>query len=111
MKSTGTFRFLFTLAAAGVVLAAAGDAAAIPAFARKYRISCTTCHAPAPRLKAFGEEFAGRGFRMEEAQEPGYYRAAWNGRDAGGRRVASGVYLVRMAAGGFSSVDKVLLLK
>ncbi|MBD3163260.1 MAG: hypothetical protein GF346_12350 [Candidatus Eisenbacteria bacterium] len=46
-------------------------AEAIPAFARKYRFSCTTCHAPAPRLKAFGEEFAGRGFRLEDpAQEP-----------------------------------------
>lgn len=41
-----------------------------PAFARKYRVSCTTCHAPPPRLKPFGEDFAGRGFRMEEGQEP-----------------------------------------
>ena len=46
-------------------------AEAIPAFARKYQFSCSTCHAPAPRLKAFGEEFAGRGFRLEDpAQEP-----------------------------------------
>lgn len=44
---------------------------AIPAFARKYSYSCTTCHAPAPRLKPFGEEFAGRGFRLEDpTQEP-----------------------------------------
>lgn len=47
-------------------LALPDSAAAIPAFARKYSVSCTLCHAPAPRLKAFGEEFAGRGFRMEE---------------------------------------------
>ncbi|MDO9695029.1 MAG: hypothetical protein Q7W56_09870 [Candidatus Latescibacteria bacterium] len=46
------------------------DAGAIPAFARKYQISCTTCHAPFPRLKPYGEEFAGSGFRMEEGQEP-----------------------------------------
>ena len=47
------------------------DAMAIPAFARKYQMSCTTCHAPFPRLKPFGEEFAARGFRMEDAsQEP-----------------------------------------
>lgn len=45
------------------------DAHAIPAFARKYQFSCTTCHAPFPRLKAFGEEFAGRGFRLEEASK------------------------------------------
>ncbi len=47
------------------------DAGAIPAFARKYQISCSTCHAPFPRLKPFGEEFAARGFRMEDAtKEP-----------------------------------------
>jgi hypothetical protein len=43
---------------------------AIPAFARKHKISCSTCHAPFPRLKPFGQEYAGRGFRMEEGQEP-----------------------------------------
>lgn len=43
----------------------------IPAFARKYQYSCTTCHAPAPRLKPFGDDFAGRGFRLEDpSQEP-----------------------------------------
>ncbi|MBS1271156.1 MAG: hypothetical protein MAGBODY4_00285 [Candidatus Marinimicrobia bacterium] len=40
-----------------------------PGFARKYRMSCTTCHDPAPRLKDFGEEYAGNGFVME-GQEP-----------------------------------------
>lgn len=44
-------------------------AQAHPGFARKYRMSCTTCHDPAPRLKDFGEEFAGNGFVME-GQEP-----------------------------------------
>lgn len=44
---------------------------AIPAFARKYSYSCTTCHAPTPRLKPFGEKFAGRGFKLEDpSQEP-----------------------------------------
>jgi len=59
------------LAAVALALLAPADAAAIPAFARKYRQSCTTCHAPFPRLKPYGEEFAGRGFRMEEGAEPG----------------------------------------
>ena len=36
----------------------------IPAFARKYRVSCSLCHAPAPRLNAFGEAFAGNGFEF-----------------------------------------------
>lgn len=54
-----------------IVLASARQADAIPAFARKYQFSCSTCHAPFPRLKPYGEEFAGRGFRMEDpAKEP-----------------------------------------
>jgi len=59
-----------TLAAVLVALGAPQDAGAIPAFARKYRFSCTTCHAPFPRLKPYGDEFAGRGFRVEEGAEP-----------------------------------------
>jgi hypothetical protein len=47
---------------------------AIPAFARKYQISCTTCHSPAfPSLKAFGDEFAGNGFRMKDTPAPRYF--------------------------------------
>jgi hypothetical protein len=49
----------------------ASQAQAIPAFARKYQFSCSTCHAPFPRLKPFGEDFAARGFRLEDpSQEP-----------------------------------------
>jgi hypothetical protein len=63
---------LLVLAAIALLaVASARDAEAIPAFARKYQISCSTCHAPFPRLKPYGEEFAGRGFRMEDpSQEP-----------------------------------------
>jgi len=47
---------------------------AIPAFARKYSISCQVCHAPAmPRLKAFGEDFAGDGFRLIEYESPRHF--------------------------------------
>jgi len=47
---------------------------AIPAFARKYRLSCKTCHAPAaPTLKDYGDDFAGAGFKLEEYDAPGYY--------------------------------------
>ncbi|MBN1426617.1 hypothetical protein JXA88_18880 [Candidatus Fermentibacteria bacterium] len=41
---------------------------AMPGFARKYRMSCTTCHAPFPRLKDYGDEFAGNGFRLPEGE-------------------------------------------
>ncbi|MCU0378273.1 MAG: hypothetical protein MUC78_08435 [Bacteroidales bacterium] len=47
---------------------------AIPAFARKYQISCQVCHTPAmPRLKAFGDDFAGNGFRMTEYEAPRHF--------------------------------------
>lgn len=47
---------------------------AIPAFARKYQISCQVCHAPSmPRLKGFGEEFAGNGFRLTEYESPRHF--------------------------------------
>ncbi len=46
----------------------------IPAFARKYQISCQVCHSPAfPRLKGFGEEFANNGFRMTKYESPRYF--------------------------------------
>lgn len=40
---------------------------AIPAFAREHKVSCTTCHSVFPRLKDYGDEFAGNGFIMKEA--------------------------------------------
>jgi len=47
---------------------------AVPAFARKYRISCMTCHAPsAPKLKPFGDQFAGDGFQLEDYEAPRYF--------------------------------------
>lgn len=56
---------------AGMLLAGyAAPAAAIPAFARKYHVSCAMCHAPIPRLNAFGERFAGNGFRFAPGEEP-----------------------------------------
>lgn len=58
--------FTFWLLVIAFVIAPIQSAFSIPAFARKYQISCTTCHAPAPKLKAFGEEFAGNGFVMKE---------------------------------------------
>jgi hypothetical protein len=45
------------------------EPSAIPAFARRYKLSCTTCHAPAPRLKDYGAEFAGNGFYIPEEEK------------------------------------------
>ncbi len=43
---------------------------AIPAFARKYKFSCNTCHVAVPKLKAYGEAFAANGFMLPDAPEP-----------------------------------------
>ena len=53
-----------------VLLGLAQAAAAIPAFARKYGYSCDVCHAPVPRLKAFGEEFMDNGYRVPDKEPP-----------------------------------------
>jgi len=47
---------------------------AIPAFARKYNISCITCHSPSiPKLKPFGNQFAGDAFKLADYQSPRYF--------------------------------------
>ncbi|HEX6558271.1 MAG TPA: hypothetical protein VF021_02395, partial [Longimicrobiales bacterium] len=55
---------------AAALLIGASNADAIPAFARKYGVSCSLCHAPAPRLTAFGARFAANGFVMAKGEEP-----------------------------------------
>ncbi len=47
---------------------------AIPAFARKYNMSCNVCHRPFPRLKPFGEEFAGNGFVIKDKEPSRFYK-------------------------------------
>lgn len=46
------------------------QASAIPVFARRYRVSCQLCHNPVPALTAYGETFAGNGFRMSPNEAP-----------------------------------------
>jgi len=47
---------------------------AIPAFARKYRLSCKTCHTPSmPKLKPYGDTFAGNGFKLSDEEAPRYF--------------------------------------
>jgi hypothetical protein len=69
-----TFTGVTILASMVLLILTAGKADAIPAFARKYQISCQVCHSPAmPTLKAFGDEFAGAGFRMTDYESPRYF--------------------------------------
>ena len=64
---------------AGVSLAALAfhaekkEAKAIPMFARRYGVPCSTCHTSAPRLNETGYQFRAAGFRMpsEIGKSPG----------------------------------------
>ena len=51
----------------------ASDIFAIPAFARKYNMTCKTCHSPFPKLKPYGDEFAGNGFVLKDQDAPRYF--------------------------------------
>ncbi len=46
------------------------DAQSIPAFARKYNMSCKVCHAPFPKMKPYGEDFAANGFQLPGKEPP-----------------------------------------
>lgn len=59
---------IFVMGSLVALLPDSGEA--IPAFAREYRMSCTTCHQPPPRLKAYGEDFAGNAFKLEDQDNP-----------------------------------------
>ena len=57
------------LAVTGVMIAAANEASAHPGFARKYKISCTACHSPVPKLNDFGERFRTNGYQFPGTME------------------------------------------
>ena len=50
------------------------EAVAIPAFARKYDMSCMTCHAPFPKLKPYGADFAANGYQLADKDAPRFLR-------------------------------------
>jgi hypothetical protein len=44
-------------------------ASAIPAFARQYNLTCTTCHAAFPKLNRFGRDFIKSNYRLPNWKE------------------------------------------
>lgn len=48
---------------------------------------------------------------IDEQQSAGRYVVSWDGTNAGNERVASGIYLVRMEAGRFDCIRRVILIK
>jgi hypothetical protein len=57
----GTF-----LAPVLLLFKASRNAVAMPMFARKYNVGCSTCHTTIPRLNQAGYKFRAAGFRMPE---------------------------------------------
>ena len=64
---------LFSLIIILIVTAFLTEIYSIPAFARKYNMSCKVCHSPFPKLKPYGEDFAGNGFVLKDKDAPRYY--------------------------------------
>lgn len=48
---------------------------------------------------------------VDEVQERGRYLTSWNGRDDGGRKLASGIYFIRYQAGDYRFAKKAVLLR
>lgn len=49
-------------------------ASAIPAFARKYNMSCSVCHSVVPMLKEYGDEFAANSYQLKDRDAPRFTR-------------------------------------
>ncbi|MDD8011969.1 MAG: hypothetical protein PHX05_00640 [Acidobacteriota bacterium] len=62
---------VFILLAVGLGMATMLEA--MPAFARKYQMSCKVCHSPFPKLKPYAEEFAANGFTLKDKEAPRYF--------------------------------------
>jgi len=45
------------------------SAEAIPAFARRHKLSCVACHVGFPKLNGFGEAFAGDGYQLPDLSD------------------------------------------
>ena len=58
--------FIVVYAALAVIALQIADkgTSALPMFARRYGVGCSTCHTSAPRLNETGYQFRAAGFRM-----------------------------------------------
>src|SRR5689334_20709462 len=64
-RAAAAFSLVLAIAATALPLA---PARALPLFARKYGVACTTCHYAVPHLNMFGMHFKQNGYRMPGAE-------------------------------------------
>ena len=55
---------LFSLVLLSLVLIDCRPANALPAFARKYGLPCSSCHEAWPKLSPFGQQFKDNGYQL-----------------------------------------------
>jgi hypothetical protein len=68
-------RVALSFIAATVILVVSADRSyGIPAFARKYKTSCATCHNGYPKLTAFGDAFRRNGYQFPAGTDPEFIK-------------------------------------
>src|ERR1700674_5160441 len=55
---------LYVAAVLVIFLSTCSPASALPAFARKYGMPCSSCHEAWPKLSPFGQQFKDNGYQM-----------------------------------------------
>ncbi|MFA5031395.1 MAG: S8 family serine peptidase [bacterium] len=48
---------------------------------------------------------------IDREEKPGYYVAGWHGKDNAGKKLASGIYFTKFAAGNYKETKKLILMK
>jgi hypothetical protein len=89
--------------------------ALMPSYPNPFRSSTTIDYAlPEPtRVELVIHDTHGRVVRtlLRGHEDAGFRRTSWDGRDGNGRRVASGVYFLRLTAGDRSMMKKMVMMK
>lgn len=67
-------KIIITLFITAFIAGFYADSNAIPAFARKYNMSCNVCHSPFPKLKPYGEDFAANGFQLPDKEPARFFK-------------------------------------
>jgi hypothetical protein len=69
---------LFSVALLALLLIDCRPASALPAFARKYGMPCSSCHEAWPKLSPFGQQFKDNGYQMgNDRDAPIFQQAAY----------------------------------
>src|SRR5580704_15049985 len=69
---------LYVAVVLGIFLTTVSPASALPAFARKYGMPCSSCHEAWPKLSPFGQQFKDNGYQMgNDRDAPIFQQAAY----------------------------------